>query len=311
MIYGKKIKLHPSDAVLAGAGSGIITRAVVSPFDVLKIRFQLHSDPIGKKHNGFYKGIIDGFSRVLREEGVRAFWKGHTSSQMLSIVYVSTQFGTFELATSKALALMAHRSEAYHKPLISFCCGGVAGMTASFLTQPLDTVRTRMVMQRQPKMYRTTFEAFNKIFKSDGLRGFYRGLLPNLCQVLPYASMQFGAYTSFVVIYDIFFPGEGTSIPSAVSFAFGALSGLLAKVSVLPLDLVKKRLQVQGFREVVSQGGLYNIPEYRGVVHCVNKMYRDEGVRGFYKGGVPSLLKVGVYTVFTQCLHSEYIVNTQ
>jgi hypothetical protein len=50
--------------------------------------------------------------------------------------------------------------------------------------------------------------------------------------------------------------------------------------------------QVQGFREVIKEGGLESVPVYKGVVHCIGTVYRQEGLFGFYKGAVPSLLKV-------------------
>ena len=47
-------------------------------------------------------------------------------------------------------------------------------------------------------------------------------------------------------------------------------------------------IQVQGITKILSS----DIPSYYGLRHCVRKVYRTEGFRAFYKGGVPSLVKV-------------------
>ena len=49
--------------------------------------------------------------------------------------------------------------------------------------------------------YNNTGEAFVKILRNEGVRGFYRGLIPNLLQVIPSAALQFGAYSSCIVLY--------------------------------------------------------------------------------------------------------------
>ena len=46
--------------------------------------------------------------------------------------------------------------------------------------------------------------------------------------------------------------------------------------------------QVQGFRNAAS----LQVPHYSGLVHCISSVYKEEGVLGFYRGALPSLLKV-------------------
>ena len=55
------------------------------------------------------------------------------------------------------------------------------------------------------------------------------------------------------------------------------------------------KCQVQGFREIIKEGGLESVPVYKGVVHCITTVYQQEGLVGFYKGAVPSLLKVRTF----------------
>ena len=62
------------------------------------------------------------------------------------------------------------------------------------------------------------------------------------------------------------------------------MSGLCSKLTLLPLDGVKKRLQVQGLHGFKQ--------EYKGMLHCFRVVINKEGVMALYRGGTPSILKV-------------------
>lgn len=69
--------LSPSEVSLAGAASGAITRLICQPLDVAKIRLQLQAETgSGRK----YQSLLQLLSRLPREEGVRALWKGGDDS---------------------------------------------------------------------------------------------------------------------------------------------------------------------------------------------------------------------------------------
>ena len=73
-----KDDVHPFCYTVAGSTSGIITRAVGQPLDVLKIRFQLQNCEAGELR---YTGVASAIKRIYLSEGVAAFWKGHVPAQ--------------------------------------------------------------------------------------------------------------------------------------------------------------------------------------------------------------------------------------
>lgn len=124
--YSKtKDNLTQFDYALAGGGSGFITRALCQPLDVLKIRFQLQVEPISNKPTSKYRSFLQAFGLIFREEGVKAFWKGHIPAQWLSVIYGVAQFWSFELLTKQASKLDVSSGFA---PVVNFTCGSVAGM---------------------------------------------------------------------------------------------------------------------------------------------------------------------------------------
>ena len=74
-------------------------------------------------------------------------------------------------------------------------------------------------------------------------------------------------------------------------------SGICAKLAVYPFDVIKKRLQVQGFEEARKRFGY--VPTYTGTWHCLKMISVQEGVRGLYKGLFPTLLKAGSISAVT------------
>ncbi len=98
------------DPMLAGAATGFVSRALVAPFDVVKIRLQLQTEPIGAEvcinkisstwplislfiqhHGSKYRGIAHAIRTMAREEGLSVFWKGHVPAQILSVGYSAVQ----------------------------------------------------------------------------------------------------------------------------------------------------------------------------------------------------------------------------
>ena len=76
----------------------------------------------------------------------------------------------------------------------------LAGSFSTLSTSPLWVVKTRFMLQssKSPEhmRYRTTWEAFRLIYRTEGLRGFYRGLVPSLLGV-SHVVVQFPLYEFF------------------------------------------------------------------------------------------------------------------
>lgn len=73
----------------------------------------------------------------------------------------------------------------------------------------------------------------------------------------------------------------------------GALAGILSKCGVFPLDVVRRRLQVQGRHR--TDYVIASIPEYsqKSVLACMKAIVQKEGALALYKGLIPGLVKVG------------------
>ncbi|KAL8918991.1 MAG: hypothetical protein Q9208_007041 [Pyrenodesmia sp. 3 TL-2023] len=259
-------------------------RFCTAPLDVLKIRLQLQTDSRQKRVFGkgitpsLPNGTIHTFKRILREEGVTAFWKGNVPAELLYIAYGAAQFTAYRTANQilQPFALPG--------TVDTFLSGAIAGAVATSLTYPLDLLRTRFAAQGTDRVYSNLRSSVVDIAQTEGFKGFFQGLGPAVGQVVPYMGLFFSAYELLRP------PLAALSLPFGSGDASaGIISGVLAKSGVFPLDLIRKRLQVQGPTRSRYAGG--SIPVYKGVWATGRTIFGNEGFRGLYRGLGISLLK--------------------
>ncbi|XP_009947158.1 PREDICTED: mitochondrial thiamine pyrophosphate carrier [Leptosomus discolor] len=275
------------EAAAAGSASGLVTRVLISPLDVIKIRFQLQIEQLSASNPGAkYHGILQAVQRIFQEEGLVAFWKGHVPAQFLSVGYGAVQFMAFE-----SLTKLVHNVTSYNArdSFVHFVCGGLADAV-----QPVDMLRTRFAAQGEPKIYRNLRHAVVTMYQTEGPRTFYRGLTPTIVAIFPYAGLQFSFYNILQQISEWVIPAEGKKGGNVKNLVCGSCAGIISKTLTYPFDLFKKRLQVGGFEHARAAFG--QVRTYRGLTDCVRQIMREEGPGGFFKGLSPSLLKAAVST---------------
>ena len=77
----------------------------------------------------------------------------------------------------------------------------------------------------------------------------------------------------------------------------------MSKLLVYPLDVIKKRLQVQGFEKARLEFGA--VRSYSGVMNCVRQTMAEEGVRGLFKGLSPSLVKAAAVAGLNMMVYEQ------
>ncbi|XP_031437886.1 solute carrier family 25 member 47-A isoform X2 [Clupea harengus] len=126
--------------------------------------------------------------------------------------------------------------------------------------------------------------------EKEGLHGFYKGMSLPVTTVSITSSVVFGTYRNCLQYLSQL---RGLGAPNTkLDIFLAGLAGGVTQISVMsPGDIVKVRLQCQ--TESMRGGSNLPKPKYRGPVHCLLSIIRQEGPQGLYKGAFPLALRDG------------------
>ena len=198
-------------------------------------------------------------------------------------------------ASKRAIAKFEGHNDAKHiQPISQFCAAGMAGMIAQAVVYPLDTLKFRTQCETvagAQKGNQLILETARKMWRTTGLKSYYRGLPMGLIGMFPYSAIDLFTFETLkqsVVNRNMKTKGiknEEDALPSNFSMALmGAFSGAIGASAVYPINLLRTRLQ--------SQGTTQHSRTYTGVMDVTRQTIRGEGFRGLFKGLTPNLLKV-------------------
>ena len=174
-------RLSGRERLEAGALAGMTATTVTHPMDVVRLRLSVDKS---------LKGTREALREVWLEGRMRALFKGYVPTMLSVSPFIALNFASFDLLKQRfpaADSLLAH-SPTLH----TLTLGAAAGLFAQSVCYPLDTIRRRQ--QIKGKHYNGTVDAIMKIGRGEGVRGFYRGMVPNAVKVVPSNAIRFVVY---------------------------------------------------------------------------------------------------------------------
>lgn len=265
--------------LFAGGVAGAVSRTVVAPFERIKILFQTQGYPPQ------YTSVSQALAKIWRDDGLLGYFRGNGVNCVRIFPASALQFYCYE--TYKRIYLeevLYARGQTDLTPLQRLIPGGLAGITALVATYPLELVRARLTVQKE-RYYKGMWDCLVKVAREEGPLQLFRGLWPSIVGVVPYVGIDFAAYETFKQYTP---KREDGTVGAVATLTNGALAGTLAQTVSYPLDLVRRKLQVQGLSaEVMGQHDYY-----KGMTDAFVKIWRREGFPGFWRGLVPNYLKV-------------------
>jgi len=267
------------DAVCGFVGSVFCVYAGL-PFDVVKIRMQTAAAAADVR---FYSGPLDCFSKILRGEGVTAFWRGAIpacASAMIENTVVFAANGVFRRHFIKMNgddAATDHRKIEL-KPWQMYASGALAGFFSATAMCPAEVVKCRLQFQRDA-MYTGALDCISKIVRTEGTSTLYRGLPALYARDIPFNCVFFGSYELIVSMQMRALGRTKDELSAAHIFLAGGLAGSIGWGTIFPFDTIKSRMQG-------PQGG--TVPKtflgaYRAVV-------ASGGHRALFRGWVPAVV---------------------
>ncbi|KAL1316774.1 hypothetical protein AAHE18_15G089800 [Arachis hypogaea] len=184
-------------------------------------------------------------------------------------------------------------------PLMRLGAGACAGIIAMSATYPMDMVRGRLTVQTEasPHQYRGIFHALSTVFREEGPRALYKGWLPSVIGVIPYVGLNFSVYESlkdWLIRSNPLGIAKDSELSVITRLACGAAAGTVGQTVAYPLDVIRRRMQMVGWKDAASvvAGDGKSKAEYAGMVDAFRKTVQHEGFGALYKGLVPNSVKV-------------------
>jgi len=162
--------------------------------------------------------------------------------------------------------------------------GGAAGATSLLFVYPLDFARTRLAAdvgkgkKGGEREFNGLVDCIQKIYKSDGPIGLYRGFTISVVGIIVYRASYFGSFDT----------GKAFLFPDAkkanffAMWAFAQFVTVFSGIASYPLDTVRRRLMMQSGRSDVL---------YSGTMDCFNKILKNEGPKAFFKGALSNVIR--------------------
>ncbi|WPG97535.1 Hypothetical protein R9X50_00031200 [Acrodontium crateriforme] len=280
---------------VAGFTAGLVSTLAVHPFDVVKTRLQIEQSTHAIRPGGTLLIIRQIAREAARDSSLtasavtRSFYRGLMPNMIGNSVSWALYFMWY--GNIKDL-VRAARGAPRSSPLTSadyFAASGASGILTAVFTNPIWVIKTRMLSTARdaPGAYRSIAHGTKSLYQTEGIRGFYRGLLPSLFGV-SHGAIQFMAYEQLKNRWALHRKGGKAGLSNSDFLILSGISKMFAGSITYPYQVVRARLQTYDAHK-----------KYNGAIDVVRKVYAREGIFGFYKGLFPNLIRVVPSTCVT------------
>jgi len=262
---------------LAGGVAAGISKTIVAPIERVKLLLQVQAVSKQLTEAQKYKGIVDCFVRIPKEQGFMAFWRGNLANVIRYFPTQALNFAFKDKYKQIFLAGVDKKTQFWAFFAGNLASGGAAGATSLCFVYPLDFARTRLaadVGKGDAREFTGLGNCLVKIFKTDGLKGLYRGFGVSVQGIIIYRAAFFGLYDT----------AKGIIAPTNIFFSW-MIAQCVTTVSGIvsyPFDTVRRRMMMQSGRKEVL---------YTGTLDCWRKIAAQEGPAAFFKGALSNIIR--------------------
>ncbi|MCO5557853.1 hypothetical protein L7F22_011425 [Adiantum nelumboides] len=289
----------------AGAISAIVSRSFVAPLERLKLEYMVR---------GAQQNVLHIIQLIVSKEGVKGFWRGNTVNLLRTAPFKSVNFFCYDVYRKRLLEITGKEDTSNFERLVA---GAAAGISATLLCFPMDTIRTRLVAPGGETLG-GVLGCFQHMVQTEGFFSLYKGLLPAVISMAPAGAVFYGVYdilkTSYLqspegqedlrrrIEVERQRRGFSTKVQGEIggtealkeeagnlgqlevgpmrTLLFGAIAGICAETATYPFEVVRRQLQMQ------------NAASKMGALATCQWLVQRGGVGALYSGLLPSSLQV-------------------
>ncbi|KAH7002335.1 mitochondrial carrier domain-containing protein [Ilyonectria destructans] len=266
-----------------GGSASCLAVVCSHPLDLVKVRLQ--ATPPSERKN-----VFETVLQILRKEGASGLYRGLSAGLLRQLTYGSTRFAIYESIKERAARPNnepTSMSILLTASVFSGACGALVGNPADIANVRMQNDRSLPPHQRQN--YRNVVDVLVRIARQDGIRGYFRGVLPNSIRAGTMTGCQLGSYDG---IKQALITNAGLKDSVPTQLLASLLASLIATTICSPIDVIKTR--------TMSQGGKTSI------LGMAKQLTRSEGMRWVFRGWVPSFARLGPHTAATLLLLEQH-----
>lgn len=269
---------------LMGGVSAAVSKTAAAPIERVKLLIQNQDEMIkAGRLSEPYKGIVDCFSRVTKDEGVGSLWRGNMANVLR---YFPTQALNFAFKDYfKRMFNFTVAKDGYWTWFAgNLASGGLAGAASLSAVYSLDYARTRLAADNKAskkgggeRQFNGLIDVYKKTLATDGVAGLYRGFVISCVGIVVYRGLYFGLFDS---LKPVVLTGD-LKDSFAASFLLGWSVTTGAGLASYPIDTVRRRMMMKSGEAV----------KYKSSIHAFVEIGKAEGVSSFFKGAGANILR--------------------
>ncbi|XBI26259.1 hypothetical protein VPH35_051021 [Triticum aestivum] len=318
-----------AERAVAAAGAAVVSAVLVNPLDVAKTRLQAQAagvvynpiwsdfrcypwcNPGGLKLSGLgpscspecfqYRGTMDVFSKISRQEGFFRLWRGTGASLALAVPTVGIYLPSYDLLRNW-IEEYSDRSYPKLRPYAPLIAGSIARSLACITCSPIELARTRMQAFKQssggakpPGMWKTMLGVLSSrqsISHPENLqtaRGYHllwTGMGAQLARDVPFSAICWMVLEPTRRHFWGLLIGEesNAAVILGANFSAGFIAGVISSGATCPLDVAKTRRQIEK-----DPARVLNMNTRRILL----EVWRNEGINGLFRGAGPRMARAG------------------
>lgn len=268
----------------SGAIAAMVSRTFVAPLERLKLEYVVR---------GEQKNLFELIKTIAASHGLRGFWRGNLVNILRTAPFKAVNFYAYDTYRKQLLKFSGNEETTNFE---RFIAGAAAGITATVLCLPLDTIRTKMVATGGEALG-GVISTFCHMIQTEGFFSLYKGLVPSIISMAPSGAVFYGVYDILKSAY--LHSPEGRKRTQNMSqhgqelnafdqlelgpfrtLLYGAVAGACAEAATYPFEVVRRQLQLQ-----------VRAAKLGALATCV-KIVEQGGIPALYAGLIPSLLQV-------------------
>ncbi|KAL1117003.1 hypothetical protein AAG570_004331 [Ranatra chinensis] len=268
---------------MAGGISAAVAKTVVAPIERVKLLLQVQHVSKQIKPEQRYKGIVDAFIRIPKEQGFMSLWRGNLANVIRYFPTQALNFSFKDIYKNMFLGGVDKNTQFGRYFLGNLASGGAAGATSLCFVYPLDYARTRLAADvgkaGSERQYAGISDCLSKTFKTDGLMGLYRGFLVSVQGIIIYRAAYFGIFDTAKSMLP-----DPKNTPVYISFLIAEAVTTFSGIVSYPFDTVRRRMMMQSGLPIKERA-------YKNTIHCWYKITQTEGPFAFFKGAFSNVLR--------------------